>query len=83
MAMGPRRSLVDRRFAPQPSALRHIDKHSNRYRDSWASRDVRAYTDINRVANAVKMKASNKGVQGTRHKVSGPLTPDVRQKDEN
>ena len=24
------------------------------------------------------MKASNKGVQGTLHKVSGPLTPDVR-----
>ena len=23
------------------------------------------------------MKASNKGVQRTRHKVSGPLTPDV------
>ena len=24
-------------------------------------------------------KSSNKGVQGTRHKVSGPLTPDVRR----
>ena len=53
MAMGPRRNLVDRCFAPQPSALRHIDKHSNRYRDLRASRDVRAYADINRVANAM------------------------------
>ena len=29
-----------------------------------------------------KMKAPNNGVQGTLHKVSGPLTPDVRQMDE-
>jgi hypothetical protein len=26
--------------------------------------------------------ASNKGVQGTLHKVSGPLTPDVRHDNE-
>ena len=28
----------------------------------------------------MKQIEANKGVQGTRHKVSGPLTPDVRIK---
>ena len=31
----------------------------------------------NEIYNPANMKASNKGVQGTLHKVSGPLTPDV------
>ena len=30
----------------------------------------------------MKNKKPNKGVQGTLHKVSGPLTPDVRQRNE-
>ena len=29
------------------------------------------------------MKTANNGVQRTRHKVSGPLTPDVRHKEIN
>ena len=64
MAMGPRRGLVDNRFAPQSSALRHIDKHSNRHRDSRASRDVRVYADSIRITNAMNNESIEQGVAG-------------------
>ena len=64
MAMGPRRGLVDSRFASQPSALRHNDKHSNRYRDSRASRDVRVYADSIRITNAMNNESPEQGVAG-------------------
>ena len=64
MAVGPRRGLMDSCFAPQPSALRHIDKHSYRHRDSRASRDVCVYADSVRITNAMKMKGLEQSVAG-------------------
>ena len=69
MVMERRGAFMGNPSTAKPTTSRHTGKHPRRYRDIRASRDVRAYTGINRATNAMKMKASNNRLQSTSHYV--------------